>query len=190
MTTLNIAVVRAFTAWEWTGLFLIGLALQVGLLCLIRSRIGFRPFWWGFEAFGLASVIVPFCIILVSPASGPEFLRLIELYVESAFNLVGHLCTLIKNPVKQQNLMMVLFQDMQLIILEIAIFLPQLLFAVGGGLLASLVVRRWGKAPAGCSTQPSSPTDHVGSNPVSNRVPARGADADKAETLVFKASTV
>ncbi len=160
---LNIAAARAFMEWEWTGLFLIGLALQVGLLCLIRSRIGFRPFWWGFEAFGLASVIVPFFIILVSPAAGSEFLRLLDLYVVSAFNLVDHLCTLIKNPVSQERLTMFLLHDMQLIILEITIFLPQLLIAVVGGLLASLIVRQWGNAPAGCLAKLSSPADQAAS---------------------------
>jgi hypothetical protein len=42
VVALNTAAARAFMEWEWTGLFLIGLALQVGLVCLIRSRIGFR----------------------------------------------------------------------------------------------------------------------------------------------------
>jgi hypothetical protein len=143
---LNIAAARAFIDWEWTGLFLIGFALQVGLLCLIRSRIGFRPFWWGFETFGLASVITPIFITLVSQTAGSEFLRLMNMYVEFAFSLVSRLCTLIKNPVSQARLTLFLLQDMQLIILEIAFFLPQLLTAVVGGLIASLIVRRWGVA--------------------------------------------
>ena len=75
------------------------------LVCLIRSRIGFRPFWWGFEAFGLAAAITPIFIASISPGG-------LDLYITSAFRSVEHLCTLIKNPVSQAKLTRFLIQDL------------------------------------------------------------------------------
>jgi hypothetical protein len=161
IVALNAAAVRAFMKLQWNGYFfpglLIGLTLEAGLLCLIRSRIGFRPFWWGFEAFGLASAIIPVLIALIS-------LDVVNWYIGFALNLVECLfCTLIKNPTTQGRLFEFIQGDTGLIIIEFAIFLPQLFVAVAGGLLASLIVRLWAKARAGCLTKLSSQAEHAAS---------------------------
>jgi hypothetical protein len=167
IVALNAAAVRAFMELQWNGYFnpglLIGLALEAGLLGLIRSRNGFRTFWWGFEAFGLASAITPFLIALISP-------DVVNSYIGFALNLVEHLFfTLIKNPATQGRLFEFIQGDLGLIIwIEFAIFLPQLFVAVVGGLLASLIVRLWGKAPAGSLTKLSSPSEHAASISAAN----------------------
>src|SRR5262249_37389268 len=101
---LNIAATRAFMRWEWSGLFLIGLALQVGLLGLIRCRIGSRAFWWGFEAFGLASALFVPCMVWLDPYGHSDLSRVVRLYAESAFIIAEHLCTLVKDPASRARL--------------------------------------------------------------------------------------
>ena len=62
VVALNLAAVQFWSPSSepslFTGRFLMSIALQVGLFCLIRSRrTGYRTFWWGFVSFGLAALI-------------------------------------------------------------------------------------------------------------------------------------
>jgi hypothetical protein len=142
IVALNFAAVRVFIE-EGNGFFLIGIALQIGILCLIRCRIEVRPFWWGFEAFGLVAGLTLFLIGLVGEDDS-ELLRLMNWYFISIFNIFENILVLIKDPQTRGRLTVFVMEDSQKIILEIAYFLPQLLIAVVGGFLTSLIVRRWG----------------------------------------------
>ena len=132
------------------------------IICINDSSLVSQQFWWGFEAFGLASAITPFLIALISPG-------VVNLYIEFAMNIVEHLFSaLINNPATQGRLLELVQGDLGPIIIEFAIFLPQFFVAVAGGLLASLIGRLWGKAHSGCLTKMSSAAEPAASISVSS----------------------
>ena len=58
---VNAALVRAFAVQEmFIGGIVMFIVLQLGLLCLLRSRGRQRRFWLGFEVSGTAAVLVLF----------------------------------------------------------------------------------------------------------------------------------
>ena len=151
----NLAAFRLLVGWaEFGGFVLIGLALQAGLLGLIRNRPGPRPFWAGYLVAGLAAMIVPFVVAhLAEEGSWP--LRFLEWYVISTLTLVERACLLISDTRSQLEWTLYLVQDVQIYIVEVAIFLPQLAVAVAGGLVSAFVAKRLGRVdPGGSRPEP------------------------------------
>jgi hypothetical protein len=152
IVALNIAATQFWSPSSepslFTGRFLTSIALQVGLLCLIRShRTRFLPFWSGFEAFGLAAAITSVYIDFLSPADSQLF-NLMDLYLFSTYNIFNNMFVSINYPYFRSSLTNSLLPDnsfMSNFMFEAISFLPQLFIALIGGFLTSLTIRRWGR---------------------------------------------
>jgi hypothetical protein len=130
-----------------TGRFLMSIALQVGLLCLIRTRrTGYRTFWWGFVSFGLAASITTIYIDLFSPGES-ELFNAMDQYLFSTFNLLERICMLIPDPYFRSRVRTAfLVSDNRFtshLMFDFVSFLPQFLIALSGGVLTSVALRLW-----------------------------------------------
>jgi multisubunit Na+/H+ antiporter MnhG subunit len=162
---LNIAAVRALFSYGlemFAGAALSGIVLQIGLFRFKRNRDGRRAFWAGFVVCGLMAMIV-----FISAMRFPDILRRTKtgtiirtpgssLYLicnDGYANFVTDQIGFISNSI--------LGDAFYLGIRAIVWFLPQLLAAVAGGLLTSLI-DRWGKMRAGVPMRrpPGSPSLH------------------------------
>jgi hypothetical protein len=135
----------------FTGRFLMSIALQFGLFCLILTRrSGYGTFWGGFVMFGLAAAITSIYIDLFSPADS-ELFNLMDQYLASTFDLLERICMVIPDPYFRSTARTALVvSDNRFIshfIYDFISLLPQLFIALSGGCLASLALRRWTKRP-------------------------------------------
>jgi hypothetical protein len=109
---------------SFEGCFLMGVALQVGLFCSIRSRrTKFLPFWAGFEVFGVAAAITWIYVGLY----GPEDWRIFDLwvrYLQSVYHATERICMLIKDQNCQARMKDFFLQGCQNTMYEVATFLP------------------------------------------------------------------
>ena len=106
------------------GAWVVGVALQVGLLFLLRSRGRERRFWVGFEAVGLSMVIAFFAC--KSLARRTIFRWPVWLF---------------DNPYSFIDVNDELMVYEMVIIFEVAYGLPMLLLALSGGMLAAFAVQ-------------------------------------------------
>jgi hypothetical protein len=126
---LNAALVRAFVVQEmFCGVILIFIALQVGLWCLLQSGGTVRRFWLGFELFGVgATVAMIACEVFPESALS----RLLMSYVGFATNLAfSHLFSHLPVPIEDH------FDQHQDQLLAVVYFLPELVAALLGGMIA------------------------------------------------------
>ncbi len=135
----------------FTGRFLMSIALQVGLFCLIRTRRSrYGTFWRGFVMFGLAAAITSIYIDLFSPADS-ELFDLMDQYLASTFDLLERICMLIPDPYLRSRARTALVVPdnsfVSNLTYDFVSFLPQLFIALSGGCLASLALRIWTKRP-------------------------------------------
>ncbi len=141
---LNAALVRAFVVQQiFEGAILIFIALQVGLLCLLRSAGAVRRFWLGFEVFGVSSVAaIVACEVFPESALN----RLLMSYVDFATNLAfSHLPVPLADHVDEH----------QGQLFAVVYFIPELGAALLGGVIAGCLCRsgqlcvqtngRWGR---------------------------------------------
>ena len=116
-----------------SGRFLTSIALQVGILCVIRSRrTRISPFWSGFVAFGLAAAITSIYIDFINTES--KLFDLMDLYLFHTFKFLDrtfYYKIRINYPVAGD------------LAHEVVGFLPHLLIAIVGGCLTSLAIRLW-----------------------------------------------
>jgi hypothetical protein len=153
VVALNLAAVQFWSPSSepslLTGRFLMSIALQVGIFSLIRTRRSeYRTFWWGFVSFGLATSITSIYIDLFSSANWPPF-NAIDQYLSFTFDLLERMCMLIPDVYWRSKIRTsFLAPDNSLtshFMFDFVSFLPQLLIAVSGGALTSMVLRRWVK---------------------------------------------
>lgn len=133
---VNAALVRAFVAHGmFCGGILIFIALQCGLWCLLRSRGRLRRFWLGFEASGMAAVLVLFsCELFPGSSSNHPLMS----YTGFADNLAfTHLPTPLADRLDEH-------WDY---FLAVVYFVPELVAALLGGIVAACPTRR-GLTPA------------------------------------------
>jgi hypothetical protein len=127
--SVNAALVRAFVVQEmFIGGILIFMVLQLGLLCFLRSRGRHRRFWLGFEVSGMAAVLVLFSCEFFpdSPLN-----RLVMSYTSIALNLAfNHLTT----PLADH------FDEHQDQLLTVVYFVPELVAALLGGMIAACLI--------------------------------------------------
>jgi hypothetical protein len=140
----------------FTGRVVMSIALQVALLCLIRSRrTGYRTFWRGFLSFGLAafitSVFIDLSYVLLidfSPFDSYLF-DATDLYLSFTYDLLARLCMFIPDPYLRSRLRTAfLFSDNTFtchFVYDFVSFLPQFFVALCGGVLTSLTIRYWSK---------------------------------------------
>ena len=126
---VNAALVRAFVVQEmFIGGILMFIVLQLGLLCLLRSRGRQRRFWLGFEVSGMAAILVLFsCEFLPdSPLN-----RLVQAYTFIAGDLAfTHLPTPLSGRL----------DDRWQMFLAVVYFVPELIAALLGSMIASCLI--------------------------------------------------
>jgi len=133
---VNAALVRAFVVEEmFYGGILIFIALQVGLWCLVHSRGRLRRFWLGFEISGIAAVLLLFSCELFP---GSPLNRLVMSYTDIAVNL-GF--SRLPTPLADH------LDDHWDLFLAVVYFVPELVAALLGGMIAACLVRM-GRIPA------------------------------------------
>jgi hypothetical protein len=158
VVALNLAAVQFWSPSSepslFTGRVLMSIALQVGLFCLIRSqRIEYRIFWWGFLSFGLAAFITSVFIDLsytlpidFSPIDSCLF-NAMDQYLAFSYDLLARLCMFVPDPYLRSRLRTVfLLSDNTFtchFVYDFVSFLPQLFIALSGGVLTSVIIRRW-----------------------------------------------
>ena len=159
IVALNLA---AFQFWSpssepslFTGRLLMAIALQIGLFCLIRSRrTGYRAFGWGFLLFGVAAFMTCTYIDLLASADSALF-NLMDEYFVYSYDLLARVCVLIPDPTFRSRVRTVLrVSDNSFachFVFDFVSFLPQLLFALVGGVLTSVAARISGKRHAAVS---------------------------------------
>ena len=127
--SVNAALVRAFVVQEmFIGGILIFMALQLGLLGFLRSRGRHRRFWLGFEVSGMAAVLALFsCEFLPDSPMNRMVLSYTSTVEELAFT---HLPTPLSDYLDEH-------QDMLLVI---AYFMPELIVALLGGMIAACLL--------------------------------------------------
>jgi hypothetical protein len=129
IVALNLAVGRAiyrFLPWRLAGVFLIGLLIQVGLVCLFRSRGRRRlhAFWAGFELGGLLG-LTSFLYARVPDSWMGSLWEQYAEFIDLQFRIHLGLSVLTRGA------------DDPILLATVAAFgfLPQFLVALGGGLL-------------------------------------------------------
>ncbi len=140
---LNAGLIRDFVVSETNGLVLIAMAFQVGLYLAIRGRTSRRPFLWGFVA--TCPSILLFFILAEFSGRGELVTSAHNAYLESAFNVTASLCERIPDPATGAKVWLLVLQDMQQCVIEVLLFVPQLILAVAGGLIIALAVGRLGR---------------------------------------------
>jgi hypothetical protein len=126
----NIGLVRAYLLAErelFDFGFLILFALQLGLWRYLRTRGNGRRFWLGFEASGLAATLA-----LLYAFSGPPLERLVAWYTDAASDL-----SYLDLPARVDDWLMQHWDWF----LAVIYFLPELLAAALGGLLAACLFK-------------------------------------------------
>jgi hypothetical protein len=131
-----------------SGRFLTSIALQVGLLCLIRSRRSrFLPFWLGFEVFALLAAITT--IYLDEASADDPLFKLMDQYYFSTYKWLEGVSTLIADPFLRSSVRTAINAGSNTFasnfLYELISFLPQLVFALIGGVLTKVTIRLWGK---------------------------------------------
>lgn len=145
-------------AWEGLllGVPLFGLALQIGLFRLVRSRGRGRSFWGGFVVSGLVTAT----IFVGTFAFFPDSADTIPFYwVAYYYELAGGLLYQLLPPHVLAQFPLIWWFGT-----SIMLFLPQLLIALSGGLLTRLMVEWGAKTTDGDGSQTGS----------ANLLPARG----------------
>jgi hypothetical protein len=160
VVALNLAAVQFWSPSSdpslFTGRVLMSIALQVGLLCMIRSRrTGYRTFWWGFLLCGLAAFLT--CVFIdlslyVSIDFNPLDLYLFDAmdqYLASTYDLLARVCMFIPDPYVRSRVKTAFLDSSNSFtshfMFDFVSFLPQCFIALSGGVLTSLTVRCWGK---------------------------------------------
>jgi hypothetical protein len=128
---VNAALFRAFVVDEmFIGGILILIALQLGLGCYFRRQGRVRRFWLGFEVAGMASVLVLFSCELLPDL---PLNRLVMSYTDFAVNVVSaHI------PTRGADY---LLDDRVDVFLAVVYFLPELIAALVGGMIAAFALR-------------------------------------------------
>jgi hypothetical protein len=160
VAALNLAAVQFWSPSSdpslFTGRVLMSVALQVGLLCLIRSRrTGYRTFWWGFLSFGLAAFLT--CVFIdlsvyvsidCSPLDSYLF-DAMDKYLAFTYDLLARACIFIPDPYVRSRVKTAFLDSSNSFtshfMFDLVSFLPQLFIALSGGVLTILTVRCWGK---------------------------------------------
>ncbi len=129
IVALNLAVGRViyrFVPWRLAGIFLIGMLLQAGLLCLFcsRGRRRLYAFWAGFEVGGLVG-IMSFLYARVPDSWVGSLWEEYAVFIDVLFRTHFDLPVLNRAP------------EDPILLATVAVFafLPQLVIALGGGLL-------------------------------------------------------
>jgi hypothetical protein len=164
VVALNLAAIQIWSPSSepalFTGRFLMFIALQAGLFCLIRSRrAGYRTFWRGFLSFGLAAFITSVFIDL-SGALPIDFNPIdsylfdaMDRYLAVTYDLLARLCMFIPDPYLRSRLRTVSVVSENTFtchfVYDCVSFLLQFFVALCGGALTSLTVRLFGKPATG-----------------------------------------
>ena len=125
---------RSFLVGGLEGFLVIGLGLQVGLLCMIASHGSVRRFWIGFEASGLLAMIAYVGLAMLAPESMDLFF----------INGMNFLARQVPSAVVQQIIVEEQSETLTTILMlqEALLGLPQLLVALSGGVLV-LILAAW-----------------------------------------------
>ncbi len=153
------------------GVALSGIVLQLGLYQLLRSRGRGRAFWAGFITCGLMATMSFVWAILFPEVIGIDFdnngsmatVRTPGSPLYTAwFGYAEFVSDHIIGPILESHSMnsrinfdSYLGGALLVSIRVVVRFVPQLLIALVGGLLTSLIVRRWGKKPADAPNLPA-----------------------------------
>lgn len=134
---INIGLVRAYALAEIEGQhlgevnfgFFAFFMLQLGLWCYLRTGGRHRRFWLGFEVSGLTATMVMACLVLVERFNG------VVLWYGDAMLELTYRCL----PIDVDSF---LENDHPELWGAIILFLPELLAALFGGLVAACLFRR------------------------------------------------